>query len=240
MEGAEGDEAMRIAFFGDSLTEGVPGVSVLGKLRAMLPEHELENHGRRGDTVMSLYRRIAQGRHRGRWDAAVLWVGVNDTLAKLSVGHSVLKRLMNQPAAENLLRFRDDYRRTVELLLENSARVFVVSPLFIGEELSNPWNKELGDLSTMIASVAASFDTVDFIDLRSRLSQRLATCPSSDYLPHRVSAIVCDTLFLRTPRAVDSVALGRGLRLTLDGVHLNSAGATAVAEVLWQSLRALS
>jgi lysophospholipase L1-like esterase len=230
---------MRIAFFGDSLTEGIPGVSVLRKLGMMLPEHELENFGKRGDTVISLYRRIAQDPHQGAADTAVLWIGVNDILAKISFGHSILKRWMRQPRAKNLTEFRDYYKRTVELLLENAGRVLAVSPLLIGEDLSNPWNSELDDLGGIIASVAASFGTVGFIDLRAVIAHRLVASQPSNYIPNRVTTIACDTLFLRTPRAVDSAASRRGLQLTLDGIHLNSTGATAVAEALRQALRAL-
>jgi lysophospholipase L1-like esterase len=227
---------MRIGFFGDSLTEGVPGVSFLEALAVMLPEHDLENLGKRGDTVISLHRRVAQGRHPGSLDVAVLWIGVNDTLAKISFGHGLLKRLMRQPQARSLTEFREHYRRTVERLLKNARRVLTVSPLLIGEDLSNPWNRELCDVSEVIASVAASYDAVEFIDLREEIAPTLAAGRSSDYLPKRVSRVACDVLRLRTPGAVDAAASRRGLKLTLDGVHLNSAGAAVVADSIRRAL----
>ena len=49
---------MRIAFLGDSLTEGRPGESFLARLRALLPGDELLNHGRAGDTVPALLARL--------------------------------------------------------------------------------------------------------------------------------------------------------------------------------------
>lgn len=47
-----------IAFFGDSLTEGSPGVSYFDILKDKLPNENLLNFGKGGDTVISLYKRI--------------------------------------------------------------------------------------------------------------------------------------------------------------------------------------
>jgi lysophospholipase L1-like esterase len=42
---------MRIAFLGDSLTEGWPGAAYFPLLAARLPRHELRHHVRRARTV---------------------------------------------------------------------------------------------------------------------------------------------------------------------------------------------
>ena len=46
---------MRIAFFGDSLTSGVPGSSYFAILRDRFPDDTLLNFGKGNDTVVSLY-----------------------------------------------------------------------------------------------------------------------------------------------------------------------------------------
>ena len=68
---------MRIAFLGDSLTEGHPGESYLARLRRLLPGDELRNGGRGGDTVPALLARLE---HTGLEpaDLALVWIGVND------------------------------------------------------------------------------------------------------------------------------------------------------------------
>ena len=74
---------MRIAFLGDSLTEGAPGASFFRILRKRLGagEHpgadELLNLGRAGDCVADLYARV---QHRGleEVDLAFVWIGTND------------------------------------------------------------------------------------------------------------------------------------------------------------------
>jgi hypothetical protein len=45
---------MRIAFFGDSLTSGVPGSSYVAILRERSPDDTLVNNGKGNDTVVSL------------------------------------------------------------------------------------------------------------------------------------------------------------------------------------------
>jgi lysophospholipase L1-like esterase len=228
---------MRIACFGDSLTEGTPGVSFFEALEAMLPEDKLVNYGKGGDTVISLYRRMARHRADDGWDLVVLWVGVNDVLAKLSLGHATLKRLMRQPRSSDHAEFADYYHRTLKLLWSEAGRVLAVSPLLVGEDLANPWNRELGRLCEVIASVSASFDAVQYVDLRTCLSERLPKECASDYLPRSVASIARDALVLRTPAQVDAVSSRRGLSLTLDGVHLNSTGAEAVAGALFRAIR---
>ncbi len=230
---------MRVVCFGDSLTEGIPGVSFLEALEAMLPEDTLVNCGRGGDTVISLYRRIVHRPLQCPVDVAVLWVGVNDVLAKLSVGHSMLKRITRQPRARDHVEFSTFYHRTLESLCDGAAHVLAVSPLFVGEDLANPWNRELEDLGAVISSASATFDAVQYVDLRSALSERLAIERASDYLPKRVASIARDALFLRTPAEVDTLASRRGLRLTLDGVHLNSEGTRLVAAELRRAIERL-
>jgi hypothetical protein len=68
---------MNIALYGDSLTEGRAGVSYINLLQPLLPGHELLNYGRGGDTVISLYHRIA-GQHG-------LGIGILTTLSKKSI-----------------------------------------------------------------------------------------------------------------------------------------------------------
>ncbi len=50
---------MKIAFFGDSLTKGIPGTAYFQLLRQNLPQHELLNFGKGGDTVASLFPHIS-------------------------------------------------------------------------------------------------------------------------------------------------------------------------------------
>ena len=75
---------MNIIFFGDSLTEGIPGVSYYNILKEKLPQHNLGNCGKGGDTVISLLRRIKKMNISQTYDIAFLWIGTNDVLVHVS------------------------------------------------------------------------------------------------------------------------------------------------------------
>jgi len=230
---------MRIAFYGDSLIKGTPGVAFLDVLQSMLSNHTLVNLGKGGDTVISLWRRIEK-RAQAPSDLAVLWVGVNDVLSTLSLSHSALKWLMRQPRARDLVEFRAYYHRILGRLRHSSDNILTVSPLLIGEELSNPWNRKLEELCRIARSSAASFDHTHYLDLRAELATRSVMREPSDYLPRSVTRILLDSLFLRDPAEIDRAATRRGLHLTLDGVHLSSRGADEVAKLLRAAIEGLS
>jgi len=231
---------MKIAFYGDSLTEGIPGVSTLRVLAKQLPEHELLNYGKGGDTVISLFRRIVQQPPHEPVDIAFLWIGVNDVFSTITFAHSMLKRLMRQPRVRDHAAFRDLYDRTLTLLRERAKSVVTVSPLLTGEDLSNPWNHELAELCEIVSSASTGFGNVHHLDLRARFSEALAGKTVSDYVAKSLRHIVRDAMALRTPDQVDAASSDRGLHLTLDGVHLNSAGAELAADAFLKAIKDLS
>ena len=92
---------MRIAFFGDSLTSGIPGSSYVSIMRRRLPGHTLVNFGRGNDTAVSLHRRVAAMRFDAAFDLAFLWVGVNDVLGNAVWVHRSFNTLMGQRRSRN-------------------------------------------------------------------------------------------------------------------------------------------
>ena len=231
---------MRIVFYGDSLTEGSPGVSFMSILKKRLPELDLENHGKGGDTVASLLQRIVRHQLNESVDLAFVWVGVNDVFPKVSFAHSMLKHILRQPRAKSHAAFRNDYDRVLRLLRRSARCVVTVSPLVIGEDLSNPWNQELAGLCEIIASVSSCYTDVRYLDLRTRFSGELAGKTLSDFVAKSLVTIARDTVLLRSPLRVDSAASDRGLHFTLDGVHLNSAGAEIVAAAFLETIETLA
>jgi lysophospholipase L1-like esterase len=221
---------MTIAFYGDSLTRGLPGASYFDPLAILLPGRTLINFGKGGDTTLSLTQRIRRRKLLLPVDAAFVWIGVNDVLAHLTWVSPVVKTVLNQPWAADRSAFRAQYRDLLALISPHAARIVAVSPLCIGERLDNRWNRELDELSAIIREGAAGFSQAAFLGLHTILAERLASLPISDYLPMNPLHAVVDALTLHTPADVDRAAASRGLHFTLDGVHLNSAGAALVAE----------
>ena len=157
---------MRIGFFGDSLTEGRPGVSYVDILRGQLPADELLNFGRGGDSVIGTYERVSSLDGRGPFDLAFVWTGVNDVLAHISWASPITRRLLGEPWASSRQEFIEQYRMLLKVLSKNATRIVAVAPLFIGEDLSNPWNQELDVLASEMEALCARFDRVEFLNLR--------------------------------------------------------------------------
>ncbi len=226
---------MEIAFVGDSLTAGMPGSSYFAILRERLPEHRLVNLGRGNDTVISLYRRIAQLRlddtpRACSFDIALLWVGVNDSSGEGSRSLRIINALRRQSRPRSLDEFRAAYRKTLDLLCRHAGRVIAVAPLLKGEDVNSKENHRVEDFAKAIEELAAEYERVEYLDLRPIFFQALTDRHISDYIMEGPLHIGLDVLLLRGDAQVDRKSAERGLHLTLDGVHLNSAGAKLVAE----------
>jgi lysophospholipase L1-like esterase len=230
---------MRIAFVGDSLTYGLPGCSYVDRLREPLAGHTVLNLGRGNDTVIGLYRRMLRWQAVERFDVAVLWVGVND----LSGNGSRLPRWVNwlrgQPRVYSREQFRAYYARVLDLLCRQSGHVIAVSLAVKGEDLDSERNRRGALLSQDIQGLASDRSQATYLDLRSAFARQLDGKAVAVYAPRPWACTARDGLALHGDQRVDRAAHGRGLHLTLDGVHLNSAGATLVAQEVLAALRGL-
>jgi lysophospholipase L1-like esterase len=228
---------MRIGFFGDSLTEGRPGVSYVDILRERFPNDELLNYGRGGDSVIGTRERAGSLDVESPFDLAFVWTGVNDILAHISWASPWTRRLLGEPWAETREQFIAEYRLLLGELSLIASRIVAVAPLFIGEDLSNPWNRELEAMSGEIEALSGAFPRVEYINPRSRLKGVPSARCSSEYVEKSGLGTVWEAVVLRDPEEVDRVAAERGLCYTLDGIHLNSRGANAIADLLADAIR---
>ncbi|MBN1811366.1 MAG: SGNH/GDSL hydrolase family protein [Anaerolineae bacterium] len=223
---------MKIAFTGDSLTKGIPGSSYFAILRKRLPQHQLINLGRGNDTVVSLYHRLARLRFDDEsFDLAFLWVGVNDVSKEGSWIFRAGNALRRQPRSQSPDEFRAYYQKTLALLCRHARRVIAVAPLMKGEAIDSEWNRQIDVLANIIERLAPHHGSVEYLDLRPAFYAELADRQTSDYLQENPLRIALDILTLWSDAQVDRRAAKRGLHFTLDGVHLNSAGAEIVADM---------
>lgn len=227
---------LKIAFIGDSLTEGIVGVSYFDILQNKLSQHELLNYGKGGDTLISLFRRLQKINIKSPLDVGFLWIGVNDIFVKTHWSFPLVKRLRGQPWAKSHMKFQDYYRSILELLQDNITQIFTLPPLLIGEDIYNDWNKELIVLSKIIQDLSISYPNVEFIDLRKHFIPQLESKNISPYVPKSIFRVILDALVVKKPEKLEKEALERGLHFTIDGLHLNKAGAEKVADVLLEKI----
>jgi lysophospholipase L1-like esterase len=212
-------------------------VSYVDILCERFPTDELVNFGRAGDSVVGTLQRVRSLRSVKPFDLAFVWTGVNDVLARISWASPTTRRLTGKPWADSRDEFIAQYRALLEALSPRAARIVAVAPLFIGEDLSNPWNQELDVRAREMESLCADFDGVEFLSLRPYMTDVASGECSSPYVEKSGLATVWEAIALRDAEDVDRVAEERGLCYTVDGIHLNSRGARVVAESFGERIR---
>ena len=152
---------MRIAFLGDSLTEGWPGAAYFPLLDRSLPRHELLNRGRAGDTVADLWARM---RYEGleQVDLVFVWVGAND--AVIGAWDA------SEPGSgwswpERLVHIRGDYEELVEWTEARTTRLVLVRPLILEAE-GSLWEERAAEIGEAVAEIAAARSSCRELDPR--------------------------------------------------------------------------
>jgi lysophospholipase L1-like esterase len=228
---------VKIAFFGDSITEGLPGTAYIELLREKLSGHELLNFGKGGDTVLSLFKRIQNLDLPENLDISFVWVGVNDVIVKTSWIYPWLRRMRRQQWSRSVEEFRSHYRGLLDFLSVRTMHLLTAPPLFIGEDVGNEWNRRLEDLSRIISEQTDVCSNGDFIDLRGILFPLLAGKDVCPFVPTTGIQAVRNVLFGSSQDNKDDQENGRELFYTIDGIHLNNEGARIVADVLFEAVQ---
>ncbi len=221
---------MNILFLGDSLTQGTLGASYFRLLQRELPHHTLHNYGRNGDTIISLYRRIQKISFPAPVHLAFLWIGTNDILVHISKSFPFLKKIVHKDWATNREEFKAYYHKTLDYLTRiNAQQIITVPPLFIGEDHTNTWNKQLKILSGDIKLLSKQHSKVTYLDLRDIFEKDKTTNDPSPFIQKSTLGTAVDMLRANTPDKIDALSEYRGLHYTIDGIHLNNHGAQLVA-----------
>ena len=200
---------MRIAFLGDSLTEGVPGASYFRILRKRLRADgapgadELFDLGRAGDCVADLYARV---RHTGLTpvDLAFLWIGTNDA----AIGEwSPWAFEAFEPVAwpTTLDHVATVYARLLGWVTERAVATVCVPPV-AADGLGGAWGRRVADMADIAAAAAATEPSASFLDLAPWFAAARSAAP--------------------------------GVSFTIDGVHLSQAGAEVVADAFAAAVEA--
>ncbi len=228
---------MKIAFLGDSITEGIPGVNYVNLIKTEFPDYQIDNYGKGGDTVLSLLKRIRCIKNLADYDLLFVVIGVNDLYGKLTVPYRVLKRLKKQPASKDINAFKDNCELLIEHLESLHTKIVFVPPLLMGEQLDSNWNQQLNDYVSVMKETVSGYQGIDVINVRENFLHLLKGKITSRYLPLKLIDLYNDVTKLKNINQVDEISHSRGLYLTLDGVHLNSIGATEVSTKIIEYLK---
>jgi len=227
--------------YGDSITEGMPGVSYC---RYFSPGTRHRNFGLGGDTLYGLLERIKHGAvplpEEGR---AVVLIGTNDImLPHLKTSSPTWKIAVKQVErrgsrpTEEPGRFGEMYGTLLDTL--SLSAVTAVSIPLIGEDLHSPLNQKADQYNQIIRELCEK-RKIPFLDFNARQKKIVQAhgIPAAPYFFDRSPFTPFgDKLITRYLRGADRLGAKRGLSVTIDGVHLNDRSAALLAAMIEESL----
>jgi lysophospholipase L1-like esterase len=240
--------AQRILFTGDSITAGELGVGYLPLLAERFPECELVNLGQGGDTVSGIRTRtLAHLRENGDYDLVVIAAGHNDIILpeferKSPIHRSIARSLARSGSvpASDYDSFLDTYRGFIDAIRQATGMpIVVVTMSCVNEDPASSTGQRRHLYNRGIRAVAEEAG-VTLADVGLEFDRVLREGECRDYLMENLLALrLGDRWKSRVPERADRLSESRQLRLTIDGVHLNSLGAGIYAATLAPLLETL-
>lgn len=225
---------------GDSLTHGVVSVNWVDMLIRRMPEIDFVNAGVNSELAWNLYQRLDPIIKLDP-DCIIVLIGTNDANATLgmqrALGYMATQRLPELPTPQF-------YRECLTLIVrrlkaETTANIALVSLPPIGEDRGHyAWLRS--EEYSLLAKNVAKDEAVTYLPLRERLSAYLEGAPKQkaialeDFLRAGSRAHIDHTLF---GKSWDHISAANGFHLLIDGIHLNSHGATIMADLAERFVR---
>lgn len=229
----------RILFTGDSITRGRLGVGYLPILLERFPGTESVNLGLDGDTLSGIRTRtLAHLADSDGYDLVVIAGGHNDVILDAFRRGPLIQRLIvrslerrGSVPAPDYQGFLAGYRSFLDSLrLAGASRVVLTTLSCINEDQSSRTARRRLQYNEGIRGLADEMD-VQVADLGADFDRVLSGKECRDYfLPKPLATAFFDPVRTRTATAADRLSAARRLHLTIDGVHLNSAGALIYAD----------
>jgi len=236
---------------GDSLTAGKLGTSYLEILQKGREMENINfiNSGEDGYTIEGIRIRMEHLLDSGNLpDILVVEGGANDLLLPYMKSSGIawdpFIRKLNRHGSiplESEEDFRDGMKRILSAAFDRGVRKVLTCTIpCLGENLSTPLNRKRESFNRIIRSVTDGFrearydcscvDSARFFEEELGLYQ-----PGSDHLFGTPEELMRDAERIRD-KGEETICSERGLRLTIDGAHLNLAGARLMAELFRQAL----
>ncbi len=226
-----------VLFAGDSLTHGKVGVGYLELLEEKHNRHNMTiiNAGINGDFVWNLLQRIDEIVECAP-DAIFILIGTNDALATLPIRFlGIAQRRKGLPRPPAFEWYIESLRSLVKNLIERTpSKVVLMSIPPIGETLDSKANVVAMEYSRAIRDIAMEMN-VGFIPVNEMMNAYLAEHPSHPAFPLKNAikgmsfALIRHYIF---GKDWDSLSQDSGQVLHIDHIHLNSAGARIIAELV--------
>ena len=220
---------------GDSITHGAVSVNYVDILAKRLPDHEFSNGGVNSELAYNLTARL-DPIIRLNPEAVTILIGTNDVNAtfgiKAVLGYYALHKL---PEVPNLLFYRENLTLIARRLKnETKARIAFLSIPPIGETAGSYVFLRSDEYSQTVKDVAAA-EGVSYLPLHEKMVDYLRSLPPRSHIEfqdfNKAQSGSARSHFL-LGRSYDEISASNGFYLLVDGIHLNSVGASMVADLI--------
>lgn len=226
-----------ILCFGDSITEGRPGVTYL---KYVMNRKKYKNFGLGGDTLIGMTARIKKILDKPKYQCVktiIIEIGCNDLLLpflqkyslcwKLIVG-GIVKR--GSIPCSNIEQFEKNYTALIQMLMKKKKKIIVIGLPYI-ETIRNDLNDKVIVYNKIIENLCNQND-ISYINMWLWQSKQKAGNQGSFFLGKTNLGIVIDTFLTTYLPFSNVVSKYRGLAVTVDGIHLNSFSAKGLAKLV--------
>jgi len=231
----------RVVLVGDSITHGRVGTNYVEILSHRMKDNEFEfiNAGINGDLVWNVCERLDEI-VESRPDVIVILIGTNDANASLSPDgqrrYAQRKKLPTLPTHDW---FRTMFTKLLtELSQKTDSSIGVLSLPTIGEDFDSFEFKESQRYSETIKEIAREMNT-DYLPLNEMMVENTQSVRSKTEYSSRKSEYEMVKAAMRyyiLHEGWDSISEKRGFSHHIDYLHLNTQGATLIADLIQQFL----
>jgi lysophospholipase L1-like esterase len=228
-------------FYGDSITEGVPGVSFVKYINKKI---KTKNEGFGGDTVIGLRNRITFDNKDNNY-FYVIQIGTNDILLPFLKEYSSMWKYQVEKIIKsgripcnNEDQFRQEYQGLILELKEKKKSFLTINIPCIGEDLNSSLNKKIDKYNDIIKELAIECD-FDYVDYNSWQKSILGKFQNRNkyFIPKQPHKMMFDSILTSLFPISNYLSSKRELVLTTDGCHLNDKGAKGLATLVEKKLK---
>jgi lysophospholipase L1-like esterase len=227
---------------GDSITRGAVSADYVSMLASRLRDWDFVNAGVNGELAFNLAERIGDVVALDP-DAVTVLIGTNDVNAtfgfQAALGYMAAKRLPERPGP---LFFRENLLGIVRTLKrETRASIALLSIPPIGEESGHYAYLRTEDYATIIKEVAKK-EEVEYLPLRERLCSYIESLPLGQERPLAFrnfgsAQLRAGRMQRYLGKSLDEISAYNRFHILVDGIHLNTHGASIAADLIEAFLR---
>jgi lysophospholipase L1-like esterase len=232
-----GDKRSVVVFMGDSITHGRIGVNYIEMIEDRFEDRNVDfiNAGVNSELAWNLLQRVDRVIQCDP-DIVTILVGTNDSNASMTekTMKSYVKR-MKLPRDPDIDFYRNSLSSLIEALKnQTNAKIALISIPTIGEDSCDPAFTRSSEYSKVVQEVSNE-KAVIYLPLHELMVERLqsssieATYPYKRYFLGILKGIIMHYLLRKR---WDDIASASGFSLHVDYLHLNTAGAQLVADMI--------